>query len=283
MKNNERTYEELLFNINQVAKILEVVPATIRNWERNGLFTAKRKENNYRVYSLDDIENLKKIKVLSIDEKMGSNAIKNILMSNPLTPILSNVQQEDLINEDSKQFLSNKWKDSREKLNMTLEEVSRQVGISSSYLSKLENGQANISFELLNKLANFYGGSILDFFQIEDNDQPVIKRGFGERVEMGIPGVKVESLISQKNHAISPMFFTIEPGSGSTETHRHHGEEFIYILSGSMQVSLNHSEVYELKQGDSMYFKSYSYHSWINSGVKPCKLIWVHSPFEPNV
>lgn len=46
--------------INDVAKILDVSPATIRNWEKNNLFVAKRNKNNYREYSQTDIELLKK-------------------------------------------------------------------------------------------------------------------------------------------------------------------------------------------------------------------------------
>lgn len=281
---NSEDNDEVLFNINQVAKILEVVPATIRNWEKSGLFSAKRKDNNYRVYSLDDIEVLKKIRMLSLDQKMGSAAIKNILMpgiSKP--PILSNMEQIDSSTKYSKKLLSSKWKDSRDRLNLTLEEVSSQLGISSSYLSKLENGQANISFDVLNKLANFYGESILYFFDKEEDDRRLIKNGCGEIAEIGLPGVRMESLISQKHHVIFPMNFTIEPGCGSIETHRHHGEEFIYVLSGGLQITLNYNEVYHLKHGDSMYFKSFDYHSWTNVGKKPCKLLWVHSPIEANV
>ena len=284
MFNNLKDNDEVLFNINQVAKILQIVPATIRNWEKSGLFSAKRKGNNYRVYSLDDIEVLKKIRMLSLDQRMGSLAIKNILMpgiSRP--PILSNIEQTDAPTRYSKKLLSSKWKESRDKLNLTLDEVASQVGISCSYLSKLENGQANISFDVLNKLANFYGESILYFFEKEDDDRRIIKHGCGEIAEIGLPGVRMESLISQQRHVLFPMYFTIEPGCGSIETHRHHGEEFIYVLNGELQVTLNYNEVFNLKRSDSMYFKSFDYHSWTNVSKKPCNLLWVHSPIEANV
>lgn len=275
--------DEVLFNINQVAKILGVVPTTIRNWEKNGLFTAKRKGNNYRVYSLDNIEVLKKIKSYSIDQKMGTAAIKNIMLTDILKPpIYSMVENTEAPSKYSKKLLSGKWKECRDKMNLTLEEVSAQVGISSSYISKIENGQANISYDILNKLANFYGESILYFFEQEENDSKFIKSGCGEVAEVGLPGVRMESLVSQNHHAMFPMIFIVDPGCGSTDTHRHHGEEFIYILSGKLQVILNYNETYTLKQGDSIYFKSFEYHSWVNSGNKQAKLLWVHSPVESN-
>ena len=57
--------DKVTFTINQVAKILGVVPATIRNWEKNGMISSKRSASNYRIFTLDDIETLKKIRQTS--------------------------------------------------------------------------------------------------------------------------------------------------------------------------------------------------------------------------
>lgn len=280
MNKTNQEDDDVLFNINQVAKVLDVVPATIRNWEKAGLFTAKRKDNNYRVYNLDDIEILKKIRTLSIDKQMGSVAIKSIITTDlHRPPYLSGQGNNETQSKYSKKLLSDKWRESREKMGLTLEEVSAQVGISTSYLSKIENGLANISIELLNKLAIFYGESILYFFELEGEER-VVKKGSGEIADIGLPGVLMESLISQKHHVLFPMLFTIEPGGGDPHTHHHHGEEFIYVLSGKLKVTLNYEEEYILKQGDSLFFKSFDYHSWVNIGTKETKLIWVHSPIE---
>ena len=123
---------------------------------------------------------------------------------------------------------------------------------------------------------------MLYFFDKEANDNRLIKSGCGEIVEVGLPGVKMESLISQKQDFVFPMMFTVEPGCGSADTHRHHGEEYIYILSGKLQITLNYNDIYILKKGDSMYFKSFEYHSWTNTGKAKVNLLWVHSPIEPN-
>ncbi len=48
----------------QTAVLLGVTIDTLRNWELNGLFTAKRKENGYRVYNEADIRRLKIIYAL---------------------------------------------------------------------------------------------------------------------------------------------------------------------------------------------------------------------------
>ncbi len=281
MANKTENNAELFFSINEVAKLLGVVPATIRNWEKQEFFVAKRSSNAYRIYSLEDIESLKKIKQYSIDDKMGSKAIKNLLVTqSSLPPLLGSADPYDTTTSPSRKLIGSKWKLYRDKLALTLEEVASQVGISTSYLSKIENGQANISYEILERLASFYGESVLHFFEPEEENRVIVEKGTGEPVQTGIPGVTLESLISQKEHILFPMMFYVEPGAGAPETHQHHGEEFIYIISGSFRVTLNHTEIYEMNSGDSMYFKSTAFHSWMNPGKKTSQILWVHSPIE---
>ena len=51
-------------NYEEAADFLGVTIDTLRNWELNGLFTIKRRENGYRVYSEKDIQRLKIIRSL---------------------------------------------------------------------------------------------------------------------------------------------------------------------------------------------------------------------------
>lgn len=48
----------------EAADFLNVTIDTLRNWELNGLFTIKRRENGYRVYSEKDLQRLKVIRSL---------------------------------------------------------------------------------------------------------------------------------------------------------------------------------------------------------------------------
>ena len=267
--------KQILLKVSEVARMLDITPAMIRRWERYGLFTPVRAANNYRVYTIDDVEKLRKIKVLSQERKMNASAIKILDSNRALHPHRS---PEDA--NPSRQYLGRKWKERRIERSKTLEEVSEEAGISVSYLSKIENGQANVSYEILNRLADYYGESLLFFLERDVPERKQVKRNMREIVEGGLRGVKMTSLISVKDHIFYPMLFEVEPGCGSSNTHRHHGEEFIFILSGALTVTLNNHEVYTLTAGDSLYFHSLEYHSWVNDRKKTTRLIWVHSPAE---
>ena len=54
----------------------------------------------------------------------------------------------------------------------------------------------------------------------------------------------------------------------------------VFLLMGFFDVTLNYSDVYDMKTGDSMYFKSTEFHNWMNPGKKTSQILWVHSPVE---
>lgn len=52
------------FKRKEVSEYLNISMDTLRNWEMNGLFSVKRKQNGYRVYTDEDIQRLKIIRSL---------------------------------------------------------------------------------------------------------------------------------------------------------------------------------------------------------------------------
>ncbi|WMJ85339.1 MerR family transcriptional regulator [Anaerocolumna sp. MB42-C2] len=56
--------DEILMSRKETADYLHISMDTLRNWEMNGLVTIKRKQNGYRVYSEDEINQLKIIRSL---------------------------------------------------------------------------------------------------------------------------------------------------------------------------------------------------------------------------
>jgi len=271
--------DELLFNINQVAKQIGVVPGTIRNWEKEGLFTARRTTNNYRVYSFDDINFLKRIKDLSVDQRLSYDVIKKMLRYQIMQ------QRADQKNgstnpQRSKKFLSKKWRTLREESGYTLDEVSTQLGISPSYLSKIETGQANISFDVLQSLADFYNQNILYFFEEEDEDTKLVKHNTGSSIDIGLKGVEIRNLVADKTAHVKSMYYTIQPGCGYYTDHSHFGEEFVYLMEGQLEFTLNDTQVYTLKPGDSLFFHSSEKHKWINCGDTLATALWIYSPFR---
>jgi transcriptional regulator with XRE-family HTH domain len=60
--------------------------------------------------------------------------------------------------------VSEKLRTIRKKNGLTQAELARRVGVSRSYINKIENGEAKPSLTLLERIASILGVSIKDFF-----------------------------------------------------------------------------------------------------------------------
>ena len=262
--------DEIYFNINEVAKQIEVVPATIRNWEKQNLFVARRSGNGYRIFTFDDIERLRKIKHLSKDESMGANAIQ-VIMS--LDPAEHATRKSVGV---SRKLISQKWKEYRQERGYSLGHVAESIGISLSYLWKIENAQAHASYEILEKLSEFYGESILYYMEDNTEENNLVPKGSGEQIEIGLSGVSLEALGALSSFSLSPVIYTIEPQCGSRIASAHRGEEFVYVLSGKMKFTVAGKQ-FNMSAGDSLCFRSTDSHSCYNPGKVVARLLWVLS------
>lgn len=268
--------DNMTFTIHQVAKMLGVVSATIRNWEKNGLITVKRSPSNYRIFTLDDIETLKKIKEYSIDRHMGAQAIKILLPGGGDTDLMESYVEQQKEVYYSKKLMSERWREIRKQQGYTLEEVSRAVNISVAHLSKLENG-GNVSLDMLNKLAHFYRESPLYFMTPAAQDNHLIRKGCGDPIQLkNDPGLEMVLLSGMREHMMYPVLCTVDPGCGNLTPHTHNGEEMIYMLSGVVEITLADDPPYILHPGDTFYYRGSDMHSWKNISPKPAKLLWIH-------
>lgn len=270
--------DNITFSISQVAKMLGVVPGTIRNWEKNGLISVRRSDSNYRTFTVDDLATLRKVKEYSIDKHMGAHAIKLLLgAADGGSSELEDSVRQSKEQQYSKKLMSEKWREIRKMQGYTLEEVSRAVGISVAHLSKLENG-GNVSLELLRDLAHFYQESPLYFLEPAPEEKHLVAKNEGDPLDLnGDPGIEMQSLSAMREHVMYPVLCEVQPGSGNKTPHTHNGEEFIYMLSGSLELCLNDDPHYLLRAGDSFYYRGSDLHSWWNPAKKKAKFLWIHS------
>lgn len=171
---------------------------------------------------------------------------------------------------------------------LTLREMQALTGIPASTLSKVQNGQATLSYGALVRLAHGLAIEVSDLFtnrtvDIKAGRRAITKRGTGldEATERYMFELLCSDLINkQMNPAILEITARSLREAGGLS--RHEGEEFIYVLSGVVDV---HSEDYRLsrlEQGDALYLDSTSGHAYVNVGKEPARLLAVttHVPVE---
>jgi quercetin dioxygenase-like cupin family protein len=88
-------------------------------------------------------------------------------------------------------------------------------------------------------------------------------------------GYEFESLAPhKKDRHMEPFLVTLEPVDTDEERSTHDGQEFIYVLEGSMEVRLG-EEIHILEPGDSIYYDSTVPHLVKCHGDKKTKILAV--------
>jgi len=257
---------EAYLKIGDVAKKVGVSPSVIRSWENLGLARPERTESKYRLYTAEDVKLLKRARFLRKVRGLNAAAIVQLLKREGKVRPAS---------EGNSGAIGGHLRQLRARRGLSLAQVASAVGISVGFLSAMERSQMSGSVGTLRKLARFYRTNILHFFdangsgsrQVRPLDRKVLEAGAGVRME----------LLAWGNTVMEPHLFRIAPEAGSGDSYTHEGEEFIYVLRGDLEITVDREE-YRLKPGDSFYFESATPHRWKNPGRKETLVLWVNTP-----
>jgi MerR family transcriptional regulator/heat shock protein HspR len=75
-----KSYCEPVYLISEVATMLDIHPQTLRQYEREGLVTPSRTSGKIRLYSQEDIDDIRYILVLTRNEGINIAGVNKILM-----------------------------------------------------------------------------------------------------------------------------------------------------------------------------------------------------------
>jgi len=257
---------EPYLKIGDVARQVGVSPSVIRSWESLGLAHPRRTESKYRLYTAEDVKLLKRARFLR--KVRGLNAVA-------IVELLKREGKIRPATDGNAGAIGAHLRQLRARRGLSLAQVAEAVDISVGFLSALERSQMSGSVGTLRKLARFYKTNILDFFDVNGTGGRRVRPTERKVLEAGA-GVRME-LLAWGNTVMEPHLFRIAPEAGSGDPYTHEGEEFIYVLSGDLEITLD-GEEHQLKPGDSFYFESNTPHRWKNPGKKETVVLWVNTP-----
>ena len=256
--------------ISQVTRILGISPTVLRAWERERLVTPRRTESGYRVFSPEDMQRLHRIRSLIQDEGLNPAGVRRLLESEGdfpqerASPPLPRVH-------DRIQML-------RKRMGMSLRMLAKMSGLSASSVSAIERGLSAPSVGTLQRLAAALDTTVPRLLDASHPQQNLVVRSYDRQVlDMETPGVVFENLHAVDT-ALQSILITVMPGHGSVESYRHEGEEFLFVLEGQLELTLDELHTYRLEARDAMTFQSLRPHRWMNPGEVPCVIVWVNTP-----
>ena len=178
--------------------------------------------------------------------------------------------------KESTMNIGSKIKELRVAKGLTQEELADRAELSKGFISQLERDLTSPSIVTLVDILQCLGVSVSEFFAEDKVDQVVFSdEDYFEKEDSDLKN-KIEWIVptAQKN-MMEPIRLTLQPGGETYPDNPHEGEEFGYVLKGSIVIHIgNHT--YKAKAGESFYYKPEKKH-YITS-KKGAELIWVSTP-----
>jgi transcriptional regulator with XRE-family HTH domain len=162
---------------------------------------------------------------------------------------------------------------------LTLKEVATRSGLSESFLSQAERGLTSASIASLQRIAEALGVAVSDLFAPDTTRRPRVSRETERQfVAWGKLGRK--ALLTPKPfHHLEVVLAELDAGGSTGDEPYRHGdsEELFFVLSGRVRLQLE-EETYELREGDSVQYRSSTPHRVVNDGSEQAEVMFVVSP-----
>lgn len=267
--------EPTTFYIRSAAKMLGVSTSALRDWESQALIAPRRAANGYRIYDYNDIRRLREIRYLMENDGLTIAGVKRLLK-----PDAEMVASRPATKEDGGfDALAKSMKRLRQQKGMSLRKLSAETGLAPSHLSAVERAAKKPSLVAVRTIAEALDTTFLDLIGETDDggEDIVVRRSERPRPKTELPGIVIEKL-ARRAQDLDPHLMTIGPGVKSDESYAHAGEEFIFVLSGELEITLEDTDTHVLGTGDSITFRSRRPHRWRNAGSEETVVIWVDTP-----
>ena len=179
--------------------------------------------------------------------------------------------------------LGSRVRELRKARNWTLEQAAQQAGLARSTLSKIENGQMSPTYDALKKLAVGLEISVPQLFT------PPVKGQINGRLAITKNGQGAAHPTTTYEHELLAETLTKKqmlPYRARVRARKieefdgwvcHDGEEFLFVLTGVIQLYTEFYEPIEMRRGDSAYYDASMGHNVISISDDDATILWVTS------
>ena len=159
---------------------------------------------------------------------------------------------------------------------LTKEELADRAELSKGFISQLERNLTSPSIATLMDILQCLGTTLGEFFNESPEEQIVFgKADYFEKQDQELKNEIKWIIPNAQKNVMEPIMLTLEPGGETYPDNPHEGEEFGYILQGTVSIHLG-NKIYKAKKGESFYFVPDKKHYLTSrSGAV---ILWVSSP-----
>ena len=160
---------------------------------------------------------------------------------------------------------------------LTQQELADRCELTKGYISQLERDLTSPSIATLTDILECLGTDLGSFFN-EAVDSKIVFKQEDVFVKESDDNYIINWIVpnAQKNK-MEPILVELGSHSKIKPDEPHEGEEFGYVLSGSILLNYG-NQVYKVKKGESFYIKANKTHYIENASKTLARVLWVSTP-----
>lgn len=133
---------------------------------------------------------------------------------------------------------------------LTQEELADRTELSKGFISQLERDLTSPSIATLMDILQCLGTSIGEFFNETQEEQIVFsKQDYFEKIDTELHNEIKWIIPNAQKNVMEPILLTLEAGGSTYPDNPHEGEEFGYVLQGSVSIHRG-AKTYKAKKGN---------------------------------
>jgi len=173
--------------------------------------------------------------------------------------------------------IASRVRELRELSDVTVQEMAEHLKVPEDTYTFYEDGKLDIPVSILIEIAqklNVETGLLLTGEEARMHIFTVTRKGEGVEVERR-KQYKYQNLAEKFAHKkAEPLLVTVDVQGGKPTIYSHPGQEFDYVLEGSLKFYIHDNEI-KLNEGDSIFFDSSYGHAMEALDGKPAKMLVV--------
>ena len=172
--------------------------------------------------------------------------------------------------------IGGKIKQLRTQKGLTLEELASRSELTKGFLSQLERNLTSPSIDSLDDILEALGTNLAEFFQEDKVEQFVFREQdffIDERDNHTVTWIVPNT---QKNE-MEPILLTLPENGKSFEVAPHSGEEFGYVVDGTVVLECDGKRIV-LRKGETFYLHGKTFHTIKNEKKTMAHVLWVSTP-----
>ena len=159
---------------------------------------------------------------------------------------------------------------------LTLEELAGRSELTKGFLSQLERNLTSPSIESLSDILEALGTNLAEFFAEDKDDQ--FRFGVQDFFVEERDACTVHWIVpNAQRNKMEPILLELPGGGESFEVAPHNGEEFGYVMEGTVSL-VTDGKRNVLRKGETFYLHGRTFHTLKNEHKTTAKVLWVSTP-----